>query len=653
MNVLVYSGPEVLQSSLNHTLTTLRSLLLPHYTVQPITAPIFLDQPWSTSCALLVVPACTQPFTSPANALIMDYVKNGGRFLGISAGAECSSSSILAPSTLPLGLPTTPGQKTLRFSDKITGTYIYPSLGSAPPATARHVRLLGLRTGTILRGIYQLGTHQFSGLEKMGTGRILARYALEDGTEDTPAAVICDSGAGRIALWGPSPEFSLVAEPASATASAAGLIGENLTKSEDGRKSLLKETLEALGLKLPVVDLGSVISPLPQFFTCNPQKPSILSVVVQALGLSLNQPATFEDANDNFSFQPLSERTSGEIQQLRAQQKPDPKEWQPKQVYLCSGGRLPPSQDTPLFDLGNYYESLAQARSREGTLSTTMPWGIGEVIAYSEAVTSTQTMLDKNPRLLSLLPTPFVSIASYQLAGRGRGSNVWVSPAGLLQFSVHVRVALASFPASKLVFVQYLFGLAVVEACREDVILGSFGDRVRLKWPNDIYAVAGEENDKSSWKKIGGILVNTSFSGGKVDIVIGCGLDVLNAPPIMSLAQLIPPGENRTLMIEKTAAVMLAKFESMWNAFTTSGGSFGPFLSLYLERWLHSDQVITLTTVTPHRQVRISTITLDHGLLRTVPERIGWSGRGEEEFIDLQPDGNSFDLMSGLIKLKT
>lgn len=96
---------------------------------------------------------------------------------------------------------------------------------------------------------------------------------------------------------------------------------------------------------------------------------------------------------------------------------------------------------------------------------------------------------------------------------------MWVSPQGALQFSVHVRVSLAKFPASKLVFVQYLFALAVAEACRDESILGAEGERVRLKWPNDIYALFGE--GVSDKKKIGGVLVNTSFQGGNVDIVIG------------------------------------------------------------------------------------------------------------------------------------
>lgn len=65
---------------------------------------------------------------------------------------------------------------------------------------------------------------------------------------------------------------------------------------------------------------------------------------------------------------------------------------------------------------------------------------------------------------------------------------------------------------------------------------------------------------------------------------------------------------------------------------------------------------MTLTTVTPARKVRIVGITPDHGLLRTLPERDAssrWNEGAGVEYIDLQPDGNSFDLMAGLIKTKT
>jgi biotin--protein ligase len=70
----------------------------------------------------------------------------------------------------------------------------------------------------------------------------------------------------------------------------------------------------------------------------------------------------------------------------------------------------------------------------------------------------------------------------------------------------------------------------------------------------------------------------------------------------------------------------------------------------------YSDQLVTLTTVDPPVPVRIVGITHDHGLLRTIPERTGWGSNARhganDEYIDLQPDGNSFDIMMGLIKAK-
>ena len=54
----------------------------------------------------------------------------------------------------------------------------------------------------------------------------------------------------------------------------------------------------------------------------------------------------------------------------------------------------------------------------------------------------------------------------------------------------------------------------------------AFGDRVRLKWPNDIYAFT----QHAGIKKIGGILVNTSFMGGHVDIVVGTSYRIVSRP---------------------------------------------------------------------------------------------------------------------------
>jgi len=126
----------------------------------------------------------------------------------------------------------------------------------------------------------------------------------------------------------------------------------------------------------------------------------------------------------------------------------------------------------------------------------------------------------------------------------------------------------------------------------------------------------------------------------------------VNTPaPVTALDLLCRPGEH--LDAETVLALVLVEFERLWTTFVAGRGSWVPFEEAYLEAWMHSDQLVTLTTVEPPVTVRIVGITHDHGLLRTIPERTGWrSSERYDEYIDLQPDGNSFDFMMGLIKAK-
>jgi biotin--protein ligase len=147
--------------------------------------------------------------------------------------------------------------------------------------------------------------------------------------------------------------------------------------------------------------------------------------------------------------------------------------------------------------------------------------------------------------------------------------------------------------------------------------------------------------------------------------------------PVTALDLLCRPGEH--LDAETVLALVLTEFERLWTAFVAGGGSWAPFEEAYLHMWMHSyvfhlvstlymsdgrmyctnvisDQLVTLTTVDPPVPVRIVGITHEYGLLRTIPERTGW-GRSarhgvDDEYIDLLPDGNSFDIMMGLIKAK-
>ncbi|GLB41500.1 putative biotin-protein ligase, N terminal [Lyophyllum shimeji] len=633
MDVLIYAGPEALQDSVTNSLTTLRAILLPQYSVQTITPKGLTSQPWKAACPLFVLPQCRGRLQSASSTVIKEYVEAGGSLLSFGASAICSSSRDQDASAGIL----------LDFFDHSTGKYVHITCGREDgpkrPCTLQTI------DEELVAGIYDTEASEFRGFDGEKRSTVLANY--RDADRHGVAGLKCETGAGKIAIWAPSIETPLTTESSPVPATVA--VGSSVGTDEKRRLELVRKTLTVLSLGLPSSEDQPVSRPLPQFLTSHPAKPDIVSTIADLIAAPSagSQLSVFKDDNDTFHFHHFSE--SADLLKKGREDtgaQGDPSKWQPKDIILCPG-TLPGRDLTPLFDLAVYYETLSAARTKQGCPDAPDPWGFGEALLYGEVVTSTQTMLDKNPHLLTRLPSPFVSLASYQLAGRGRGANMWLSPSGCLQFSVLLRVPLSTFPSNKLVFVQYLFALAVVEACRDESVLGTRGEQVRLKWPNDIYAVLDGER-----RKIGGILVSTSFSGGNVDIVIGCGLNVLNAAPTFSLAQLLPPDQRSSLKLEKTVANILARFEKMWGTFVQERKSFDSFMNLYLERWLHSDQLVTLTTVSPHQQVRIVGITPEHGLLRTMPERRGWTSAAEG-YIDLQPDGNSFDIMAGLIKSKT
>ncbi|KAF9260681.1 class II aaRS and biotin synthetase [Marasmius fiardii PR-910] len=635
MNVLVYSGPEALPPSLKTTLSSLQKLLRTSYSVQTVSPHALKTQPWSTSCTLFVFPECRSVNSSPWISSLDTYLEKGGSVLCLSSGAIRKTRS----STLQ-GID----NDSLRFFHKASGDVIYPTY-TDDPAEKPHSRNLKVGGSTVIEGIFQSRIRRFDGVETGRGCRVLASYAGE--IEETAlAGVEFTIGSGKVSFWAPGLEYTATEDPA-----RSYIPKTDIDEPERRRLFLLQLALQEVGIRAPShMNDDTVYRPLPQFLLSS--KAGAISKVLERIGQSTIGPEStpLKDENDTFHFHEFEEAAQLVDEARNSPSRSnDPATWQPKQVIVCREQAIPDRTLTPLFDITLFFQALAEARTKGGCQTDEGEWGCGEVFLYGEVVTSTQTMLDKNPRLLSDLPVPLVSLASHQIAGRGRGSNSWVSPAGCLQFSILLRVPLSSFPANKLVFVQYMAALAIVEACRDDMVLGKQGSAIRIKWPNDIYAVLGEgESDK---KKIGGILVSTSFSDGKAVIIIGCGVNILNRPPIFSLSQ-IPRDSDTPLKMEKTAAAILAKFEKMWGVFTVGKGDFSPFMDLYLDRWLHSDQLVHLTTISPPTQVRICGITLDHGLLRTLPERTGWS-TGHEGFIDLQPDGNSFDLMAGMIKSKS
>lgn len=93
--------------------------------------------------------------------------------------------------------------------------------------------------------------------------------------------------------------------------------------------------------------------------------------------------------------------------------------------------------------------------------------------------------MNRNPKLLRKLPSGFTVTATTQVAGRGRGSNVWVSPAGALIFSTVLRHPIAKLQSAPVVFIQYLAAMAVVQGVKS-YDEGYEAMPVKVKWPNDV-----------------------------------------------------------------------------------------------------------------------------------------------------------------------
>jgi BirA family biotin operon repressor/biotin-[acetyl-CoA-carboxylase] ligase len=123
-------------------------------------------------------------------------------------------------------------------------------------------------------------------------------------------------------------------------------------------------------------------------------------------------------------------------------------------------------------------------------------------------------------------------VSPHQSAGRGRRGSEWSTPTGNLAASLLLIVDAGPSVAATLGFAA---GLALDEALRRiapelsvaialDGIDGNRGrgDRLRLKWPNDVLLDGG---------KLAGILLEAEPVGeGRLAVVIGIGVNVVSAP---------------------------------------------------------------------------------------------------------------------------
>ncbi|ESZ97935.1 putative biotin apo-protein ligase [Sclerotinia borealis F-4128] len=672
MDVLVYSGNGSTIESVRHCLYTLRRLLSPSYAVIPVSDTVILKEPWTASCALLVFPGGAdqgycRSLNGEGNRRISQYVRRGGAYLGFCAGGYYGTSKcefevgnrqleVVGPRELQFYPGTCRGCAFKGF--------VYHGEAGARAAEIKVEDAFQSENAPQRFKSYYNGGGVFvdAGIFKDEGVETLATYvdSLDvDGGQDHAAVVYCKVGEGGAILTGPHPEFAAVNLDPTISIPGYSDIVKDLAEDDDSRVKFLKACLSKLGLA--VSEETSTVPSLSRLHLSSIDPhfvPELLASWEEIIDKE-NGEEIIKGENDTFHLEktetdwsveslvkalPPSDASADEKHAVKSTLPDDgiidynaiPKRVIPHET------NWPGTKETPYFNHHAFYSNLRHYQQE----SSSEAEEFGNTLLYGEVVTSTNTMLEKNSKLLSKLPTGFTFTATTQVAGRGRGSNVWVSPMGCLIWSVCMKHPMELGNTAPVVFIQYLAAIAIVEAIHS-YDKGYDTVPIKLKWPNDIYVQDPSKPGKKEYVKVGGILVNSSYSSGNYNLVVGIGLNTTNAAPTTSLNALLPP-HLAPFSLEKLLARFLTKFENIYKTFCRNGFD-AKLEEVYYKHWLHTDQIVTLETEGGARAI-IRGITTNWGLLRA--EELGWEDRPTGKVWELQSDSNSFDFLKGLLKRK-
>ncbi|XP_020799588.1 biotin--protein ligase isoform X4 [Drosophila serrata] len=256
---------------------------------------------------------------------------------------------------------------------------------------------------------------------------------------------------------------------------------------------------------------------------------------------------------------------------------------------------------------------------------------IGRLVIYAPVVSSSMHVINHLELINGLAVLPL-----QQTAGVGRSNNQWLSPLGCAMFSLQLHLAMDSPLGSRLPLLQHLIGAAIVNSLRGHDQYGVLD--ISIKWPNDIYANGN--------KKIGGLVINTTLQGSQAIVNIGSGINLNNSKPTVCINDLIREHNALTqknklpeLKYEIFIARIFNEIERLLGE--VQNGDFDSFYALYYSLWLHSGQSVKICLQNEQeREAEIVGID-EFGFLKVkLPT-------GTIETV--QPDGNSFDMLKGLI----
>tara|TARA_R110002126_G_scaffold17798_2_gene68889 strand:- start:63818 stop:64645 length:828 start_codon:yes stop_codon:yes gene_type:complete len=243
--IYIYQDAGVSPHALSQAMHTFQTVLPPSYAVKTIDAQGVIKNDWSRDAALFVMPGgadtpYTQKLNGAGNQQIKNYVRHGGSYLGLCAGAYYAASSIEFDKNGPLEVL---GTRELAFFDgkaigPVLSTYDYTTESSARAAQI-NLTLSNPKTTTV----YYNGGGYFEHADTFKNTSVLGYYANQK-----PAIILINYGQGHVALSGVHIEYD-AALLDSNNPFLAKLIPE-LTSANQQRLILLNEVLKQLHLSI-------------------------------------------------------------------------------------------------------------------------------------------------------------------------------------------------------------------------------------------------------------------------------------------------------------------------------------------------------------------------------------------------------------------
>lgn len=261
-DILIYTGPGAGPKSIQNTIATVKLLVADKYVIKTVGPDDLIDTAWMANTALLIMPGgADRPYLEKLSGIgnrnIVQYVENGGKYLGICAGAYYAADRIeFAKGDVDLEVT---GVRELKF---------FPGLVEGPTYAGYDHRdtqnIAGMRAATITWvgdtnfkhnqefTLFYMGGGHFVNADKYPNVMVLAKYAPEASRPYQTAAIVeCIVGNGRVILSGP--HFEWFADSLEGTDPTLLQIKEKIAKDESNRFELSKHLFNRLDIETKLI----------------------------------------------------------------------------------------------------------------------------------------------------------------------------------------------------------------------------------------------------------------------------------------------------------------------------------------------------------------------------------------------------------------